>query len=94
MFQAVAVERRNVEDAAVLTDIVKDIVDAGTFREIIESRKYLKQIDVNNDLAYQFEGVWAVPAFRMRLPDGSSKKLDAQEGVGVTKDALRDFLKR
>jgi predicted DsbA family dithiol-disulfide isomerase len=65
MFQAVAIERRNVEKVDVVIDIVKDIVDTAKFRAILESGKYAKQVDENNDLAYEHEGVWAVPAFRM-----------------------------
>ncbi|MDR2160256.1 MAG: DsbA family protein [Treponema sp.] len=87
MFQAVAVERRNVEKAEVLTGIVKDIVDADRFRAIIESGKYAKQVEENNDLAYEKSGVWFVPAFRME-----GKKLDAKGGAGVSREELREFL--
>jgi predicted DsbA family dithiol-disulfide isomerase len=87
MFQAVAVERRNVEKVDVLLDIVKNIVDPVKFKAILESGKYAKQVDENNDLAYEHEGVWAVPAFRM-----NGKKLDAAEGIGVTKDQVKAFL--
>jgi predicted DsbA family dithiol-disulfide isomerase len=87
MFQAVAIERRNVEKAEVLTGIVKDIVDPDRFRAIIESGKYAKQIEENNDLAYEKSGVWFVPAFRTE-----GKKLDARGGVGVSREELREFL--
>jgi predicted DsbA family dithiol-disulfide isomerase len=89
MFQAVAVERRNVEKVEVLADIVKDLVDGSKFKAILESGKYARQIDENNDLAYEKSGVWAVPAFRM-----NGKKLDAVEGVGVTKDQVKAFLEQ
>jgi predicted DsbA family dithiol-disulfide isomerase len=88
MYQAVAVERRNVEKPEVLCDILKDIVDTGKFRALLESGKYAQQIDENNDLAYEKSGVWFVPAFRM-----NGKKLDAEGGVGIQAKALREFLK-
>jgi predicted DsbA family dithiol-disulfide isomerase len=87
MFQAVSVERRNVEKIDVLVDIVKDLADAGAFRALLESDKYAGQVTENNDLAYEQSGVWAVPAFRM-----NGKKLDAVEGLGVTREQVRDFL--
>jgi predicted DsbA family dithiol-disulfide isomerase len=87
MFQAIAIERQNVEQPEVLCKILKNIVDTGKFRAILESGKYAKQADENNDLAYEKSGVWFVPAFRM-----NGKKLDAQGGVGISREALRDFL--
>jgi predicted DsbA family dithiol-disulfide isomerase len=88
MFQAVAAERQNVEKVEVLCEILKNLVDTAKFRAILESKKYAKQIDENNDLAYEKSGVWFVPAFRL-----NGKKLDAQGGIGVNREALRDFLK-
>jgi predicted DsbA family dithiol-disulfide isomerase len=87
MFQAVAIERRDVEKVEVLIGIVKDIVDPDRFRAIIESGKYAKQVQENNDLAYEKSGVWFVPAFRME-----GKKLDAKGGAGVSREELREFL--
>jgi predicted DsbA family dithiol-disulfide isomerase len=87
MYQAIATERQNVENIDVLCNILNGIVDSGKLRSMLESGKYAKQIDENNDLAYEKSGVWYVPAFRM---DG--KKLDAKGGIGVTPDELRQFL--
>ncbi|MDR3337660.1 MAG: DsbA family protein [Treponema sp.] len=87
MFQAVAIERQNVEKPEVLAKILKGIVDSDKFLAILNSGKYAKQVDENNDLAYEKNGVWFVPAFRM---DG--KKLDAQGGMGVNREELRAFL--
>jgi predicted DsbA family dithiol-disulfide isomerase len=87
MFQAVAVERRDVERLEVLTGIVKDLADPVKFRSLIESGKYAGKVAENNDLAYEQEGVWYVPAFRM-----NGKKLDAKGGVGVTREELAAFL--
>jgi predicted DsbA family dithiol-disulfide isomerase len=93
MFQAAAIERRNVEDAGVLCGILKGIVDTEKFRALLESGKYAKQAAENNDLAYEKSGVWFVPAFRMEGPGASERKLDAQGGIGISREALRDFLK-
>ncbi|MDR1900559.1 MAG: DsbA family protein [Treponema sp.] len=87
MFQAVAVERQNVEKAEVLCTIVQGIVDTDKFRAIIESGKYAKQVEENNDLAYEKNGVWFVPALRME-----GRKLDAKGGAGVSREEVRDFL--
>lgn len=87
MFQAVAAERRNVEQPEVLCEILQGILDKEQFRAVLASGKYAKQVDENNDLAYEGSGVWFVPAFRM---DG--KKLDAKGGVGVSRQELERFL--
>jgi predicted DsbA family dithiol-disulfide isomerase len=92
MFQAIAIERQDVEQVGVLCAILKDIVDVSKFRAILESGKYAKQAEENNDLAYEKSGVWFVPAFRMETADGE-KKLDAKGGIGVSREAVRDFLK-
>jgi predicted DsbA family dithiol-disulfide isomerase len=88
MFKAIAIERQNVEKSEVLCDILEGIVDRGTLRSMLESGKYAKQIDENNDLAYEKSGVWYVPAFRM-----NGKKLDAQGGIGISPQELQDFFK-
>jgi predicted DsbA family dithiol-disulfide isomerase len=87
MYKAIIDERRNVEKPEVLCEIVKGLVDAAKFRAIMDSGKYAKQVDENNDLAYEKSGVWYVPAFRM-----NGKKLDAKGGAGVTPEELRNFL--
>ena len=88
MFQAISIERQNVEDPQVLCNILKDILDTGKFRAILDLGKYAAQIDENNDLAYEKSGVWFVPAFRM-----NGKKLDAKGGIGITPAELAEFLK-
>jgi predicted DsbA family dithiol-disulfide isomerase len=87
MFQAVAIERQNVEKPEVLCEILKGIVDPSKFRAVLDSGKYAKQVDENNDLAYEKNGVWYVPAFRM-----NGKKLDAKGGIGVSAAELEKFL--
>jgi predicted DsbA family dithiol-disulfide isomerase len=88
MYQAIAIKRQNVEKPEILCNILKDIVDTGKFRAILESGKYAAQVDENNDLAYEKSGVWFVPAFRM-----NGKKLDAKGGIGISPQELREFLK-
>jgi predicted DsbA family dithiol-disulfide isomerase len=88
MYQAVSIERQNVEKPEVLCGILKGIVDTEKFRAILESGKYAAQISENNDLAYEKSGVWFVPAFRM-----NGKKLDAKGGIGISAEELREFLK-
>jgi len=87
MYQAISIERQSVEDPQVLCNILKNIVDADKLRALLDSGKYAKQIDENNDLAYEKSGVWFVPAFRM-----NGKKLDARGGIGVSTDDVRKFL--
>ena len=88
MYQSIAVERKNAEKPEVLCGILTGIVDTGKFRAILESGKYAKQVDENNDLAYEKSGVWYVHAFRM-----NNKKLDAKGGAGISPQELRVFLK-
>ncbi|MDR1902972.1 MAG: DsbA family protein [Treponema sp.] len=92
MFQAVAVERRNVEKPEVLAEIAGGLLDEGKFKAILESGAYSKQVEENNDLAYEKSGVWFVPAFRYTGADGVVQKLDAEGGAGITRDGLRAFL--
>jgi predicted DsbA family dithiol-disulfide isomerase len=92
MFQAIAVERRNVEKPEVLAKILEGIVDGGKFLTILKSGKYAKQIDENNDLAYEKSGVWSVPAFRMFRDGEPVGALDAEGGIGVGRRDLEAFL--
>jgi len=87
MFQAVAIERRNVEDPEVLYGIVKTLFEKKKFMDLLSSGKYSSKAAENNDLAYEKEGVWYVPSFR----DGKHK-LDAKGGVGVTSQELKTYL--
>ena len=88
MFQAIAIERQNAENPKVLCMILKNIVDTGRFRTILDSGKYAKQINENNNLAYEKNKIWFLPSFRM-----NGKKLDSEGGVGISLQELREFLK-
>ncbi|MCL2242986.1 MAG: DsbA family protein [Treponema sp.] len=87
MYQAVSIERRNIEDPEILFNIIKNIIDRNKFFELLNSGKYASRVTENNDLAYEKEGVWFVPAFR-----AGDLKLDAQGGIGVSKKEVKDFL--
>ena len=87
MYQAVVVDGRNVEKAEVICDVLKNITDSEKLKGLLESGKYAKQVDENNNLAFEKSGVWFLPAFRM-----GGKKLDAKGGIGITAQELRDFL--
>jgi predicted DsbA family dithiol-disulfide isomerase len=87
MFQAVAIERQDVEKPEVLANIVQGILDKNKFLEILKSRRYASKADENNDLAYEKEGVWYVPAFR-----AGTLKLDAKGGIGVSREEVKTFL--
>jgi len=88
MFQAIAIEKQDVEKPEVLCSILKNIVDTAKFLPLLTSGKYAKQVDENNDLAYNKSEVWFIPAFRT-----NGKKLDAQGGIGITPEDLGAFLK-
>ena len=87
MFHAVVVERKNVEKPEVLANIAGAIMDKSTFLEILISGKYREKVTENNDLAFEKEGVWFVPAFR-----AGKFKLDAKGDIGVSREDLKNFL--
>lgn len=88
MFKAVATERQNVENIDTVIGIVGDLADAEALRKALTDGEYAEEQSKLNSYAYEENGVWFVPSFRM---DG--KKLDAAGGIGVTKQQLEDFLK-
>ena len=92
LFKAVVVEGRNVEKAEVLADVVKSIVDKDKLLDLIKSGKYVSKVDENNSLAYDKNGVWYVPAFR--VPGSNTPRLDAKGGVGVSREEIRGFLEK
>ena len=76
-----------MEDPEIIYSIIKSIVDRNNFFDLINSGKFASKVTENNDLAYEKEGVWYVPAFR-----AGNLKLDAKGGIGVSKDEVREFL--
>lgn len=87
MFEAAQKDRINIEDIEVLTEYVNDLVDADDFRLSLQKGTYSKKLEESNQLAFERSGVWAVPAYRM-----GDLKLDAVEGVGVTKEQIRHIM--
>ncbi len=87
MFRAIFEEHIDIESAAVLAACFRDLLDENALCCALEHGDFAQQNRDANDYAYEQCAVWAVPSFRM---DGH--KLDAVEGVGVTKEQLRDFL--
>ena len=87
MFEAAQKDRINIEDIEVLTEYVNDLVDADDFRLSLQKGTYSGKLEESNQLAFERSGVWAVPAYRM-----GDLKLDAVEGVGVTKEQIRHLM--
>lgn len=87
MYKAAVTDRVDIESASALACVVKGLLDENAFRASLERGEYAQEVLRGNDYAYEENGVWAVPAFRME-----GRKLDAVEGVGVRKDQLREFL--
>jgi len=90
LFQAVVVEGRNVEKAEVLADVVEGIVEKDKLLELLKNGKYASKVNENNSLAYDKNGVWFLPAFR--VPGSKTPRLDAKGGVGVSREEIRGFL--
>ena len=95
LFQAVSVEGRNVEESKVLAQVLKGIVDETKFMELLRRGIYSSKVSENNDLAYEKNEVWFVPAFRL-TGSGSTNvlRLDAKGGVGVSREEIKRFLEK
>lgn len=88
MYKAVFDERLNAEDPAVLTRCAGDTgADMGAFAGALNGARYADAQRAANDYAYNEKDVWAVPTFVC-----GEKRLDAAEGVGVTREGLDAFL--
>ncbi|WP_313293433.1 DsbA family protein [Faecalispora jeddahensis] len=87
MYRAALKDRIDIESIDVLTDSVRDLVDADAFRLALQQGTYQKALAESNRLAFERSGVWVVPAYRME-----GRKIDAVENVGVSKEQLRRFL--
>lgn len=88
MYRLALGDRVNIEDADTLARHVGDLLDADAFRAALLEHRYARQVVEGNAYAYEQNGVWAVPSYRM---DG--RKLDARENVGVSTTQLRGFLR-
>jgi len=81
-------ERIDIENIDALCEGLADLLDASSLREALRSGAYEDDLSQSNDHAYVESGVWAVPSYRM-----SGKKLDATEGIGVSKKQLEAFIR-
>ena len=86
MYDAILRKRIDRENIDALAEAVGDLVDKEAFKKALRDGVYAKEQLGINDHAYEESGVWAVPSFRM-----GEHKLDAVEGVGITKEKLRAF---
>ncbi|MDR2650680.1 MAG: DsbA family protein [Clostridiales bacterium] len=87
MYDACLKDKINKEDVDTIAEYARDLLDAEDFKRVVGGKKYEKIQRDGNDYAYEKQGVWAVPSYRM-----SGKKLDAVEGVGISERQLRAFL--
>mgnify|MGYP000959355207 FL=1 len=89
MYELAQKRRADIEDIDALAGNVADLLDAEALRRALADGRYRELQQAANDYAYERNGVWAVPAYRM---DG--RKLDSIEGIGVTKGQIRRFLEQ
>ena len=95
LFRAVVVERKNVEKQEILADLLEDILDREKFLEMLRSGKYASKVKENNDLAYEKNGIWYVPAFRLPLNDSkNAPRLNARGGIGISREEMKTFLEK
>ena len=88
MYRAALKDRVQIEDAAALSRAVAGLLDAEAFRAALQRGAYAEELAWSNDHAYEHSGVWAVPAYR-----AGGLRLDAIEGIGVSRAQLEGFLK-
>lgn len=86
LFEAVFRDRVDIENPHALAGAVGDLLDAEALEKALLDGEYAEDLDKNNRDSDE-TGVWAVPAYRME-----GRRLDAVEGVGVSKEALRTFM--
>lgn len=77
----------DITNAKELAEAVSGILDKGEFLEALKNGAYMEELYAGNDEAYEKNGVWAVPAFRM-----GGRRLDSVLGLGVSKKKLAAFL--
>ncbi|MEA5013516.1 MAG: DsbA family protein [Candidatus Limiplasma sp.] len=80
-------ERRAVDSIEVLTECAGELgLPAEEFRAALTRGTYARQQLAANEYAYGKQRVWAVPTLVC-----GEKRLDAIEGVGVTKEQVKAF---
>ena len=93
LFQKASIENQNVRSIKVLSDILEKIINKEKLLEILESGKYAPKVAENNDLAYEKDDIWFLPAFRVPGKK-DAPKLDAKGGVGISREELKEFLEK
>ena len=87
MYKAAINDDINIESAGVLSEALGKHMDKKKVFEALQNGVYEAQVEANNRRAYDLNGVWAVPAFRL-----NGEKLDAKEGIGISFQELNDFM--
>ena len=88
MYDAAHVSKINLEDIGAVSEHVKNFTDAEKFKNALAGGAYIDELNEANDYAYEKQGVWYIPAYRM-----NGKKLDSEGGAGITRKKLEGFLK-
>lgn len=86
-YEAVFIDRKNVEELCVMAGIFASILDRAQLEAAIKRGTYLQTLHFANQYAYEECGVYAVPSYRFK-----GNKLDSIEDVGVGKSQLNTFL--
>jgi predicted DsbA family dithiol-disulfide isomerase len=89
MYKLTTVDNVDIESIESVAKYLAKLTDPEVFRNALESGAYIEELKVSDNHAYEESGVWIIPAFRM-----NGEKLDAKGGVGVTKEELKEFLKK
>jgi predicted DsbA family dithiol-disulfide isomerase len=88
VYRANFVEKQAIDEIGVLAKYAGELgYDALEFENALRSGTYVKEQLAANDHAYEECKVWAVPTFVC-----GDKRLDAMEGVGVTKEEIEALL--
>ncbi len=89
LYRANFEERQVVDEIGVLTALAKELgYDALEFENALRSGTYVPEQLAENEYAYEENKVWAVPTFVC-----GEKRLDAKEGVGVTKAQIEALMR-
>jgi predicted DsbA family dithiol-disulfide isomerase len=89
LYRAYFDEGKRIDDIASLTELAKGLgVDAAAFEGALKSGLYEEALQAANAHAYEERKVWAVPTLV-----GEGKRLDAEPGVGVTKEQVDELLR-
>ena len=88
MYKAACKDGVDIEDPAALSEYFKGFLDTEDMAEALKSGKYEKAVLEANDYAFEINDVWFIPAFRME-----GKKLNAEGGIGISKEGLKAFLR-